>query len=130
MQIYRELFPIMRENSAKSRSRLVFIRTRNAENRNAILSLYGGINKDLNTQNVAGVSTVLAHIYPRMSEGFGRTVFKYIRPEDVAKKVLESVSKDQREVYVPGHMVYLDWWLKFAPSGITTLLDNFLFGDK
>lgn len=112
------------------KSRLVFILTSNAENRTAIQSLHEGINKELKADNEQNVTTVLAHIYPVISENDEKHIFGSINPKDVADKVLEDISKNRREVFIPGYMIYLAWWLKFTPTGFATLIDNFFFGDK
>lgn len=119
----------MRGNGPRGKGKFVFIRTLNAENRNAIQSLYEGISKDLKRHKVKGVSAVLAHIYPQIGNG-EQTIFGSISPDEVAQKVLEGVAKDRREIYAPEYMVYLTWWLKFMPAGITNLVDDFFFGDK
>jgi hypothetical protein len=114
-----------------SKGRLVFFRTiDDAENRNAIQSLYEGINKDLEVQKVEGVSTVLTHIYPKISNDEENHLFGHITPNEVATTVLEGISKGRSDIWIPGHMVYFGWWLKLMPSGFTSVLDNFLFGDK
>jgi hypothetical protein len=71
------------------KGRLVFFRTINAENRNAIQSLYEGINKDLKVQKVEGVSTVLAHIYPEIGSGEKNNIFDSITPDEVATLLIE-----------------------------------------
>lgn len=120
----------MKEKCMKTKGRLVFIRTSNAENRNAIQSLHEGINKELKADNEQNVTTILAHIYPIITEGNEKNVFGSISPKGVADKVLEDISKNRREVFVPEYMIYLSWWLKFTPTGFATLIDNYFFGDK
>lgn len=109
---------------------LVFLRAFDTETRDAVQVLYEGVNRDLRASKADKVSTTIAHVYPMINEDGARNIFGSIKPDFLAAEVLEGVSRNYRELYLPEYMVYFNIWLRFLPSGLTNLMESFLFGDK
>lgn len=132
------VFPIMKGNY---KGRLVFIRTFDADTRCAVLALYNSITNELNEYKaekikedvknkvkVEQLSTTIAHVYKKIDEDGERNFLGRVKPEDLAKVILESVSKGRDEVFVPNSLVYVAFWLKFMPTIVVNLVENLLFG--
>lgn len=110
---------------------LVFLRTFEAETRNAIVSLHDSITKDLKESKTDTVTTLIAHIYPKVtfdSESHG--IFGHVKPYQVAATVLDGVAKNRSVVYMPEYSMFFAFWLKFMPSAFVELIDGVLFDDK
>ena len=107
---------------------LVFIRTtESGETRDAIASLHEGITKNL--KDTRYVTTLIANIYPRISEhGEKNQVFGNVKPDVVASVILEGVAKKRGVVFIPQHMIYFSLFFRFVPSQLVNLIETFLFG--
>lgn len=115
---------------SNKKGHLIFLRSFEPETRDAVQVLYEGINRELRAAKVEKVSTTIAHVYPKVDEDGGRNMFGTIKPESLAAEVLEGVSRNFHELYLPEYMVYFNIWLRFLPSGLTNLMESFLFGDN
>lgn len=124
------------------KGRLVFIRAFDADTRSSVLTLYNSITNELkqykadkikedikNTEKVENLSTTIAHVYKRIDDGGERNFLGRVKPDDLAKVILESVSKGRDEVFVPNSLVYVAFWLKFVPTIVVHLVENLLFGS-
>lgn len=112
------------------KGRLVFLRSFEKETRNAVQCLHDAIAEDLILNDNTKVSTTIAHIFPKIgNEGGDKNIFGCVKPEVIAEKVLKGVSSNAREIYVPGYMIYLCFWLKFLPMPLEHMFEKILFGD-
>jgi len=127
--IFKLVLPIMKGNKKGS---LVFIRSSDFESRQAVQTLHESINKEIKDSNTKGVSTIIAHVFPKIaltsddSSIFG---FGIAKPDNVARSILEGVAKKRHEIYLPGYMVYCIFWIKLLPTTIANYFDNVLFNN-
>lgn len=124
------------------RGHLLFIRTYDADTRNAVLSMYNKFTKEIqeykdaktkeapaNAERLKGLSTTLAHVFPNIdADGKSNRLYGYIKPVDLAKKILGSVSQGRDELYFPDHMIYITYFNRFWPAPLVEMVENFWFG--
>lgn len=116
----------MKENN---KGHLVFLRAYEPETRNAVQCLHDAITQELMLAANCKVSPTLAHIYPKMSSEGERNIFGVVKPEVIAAEVLDGVARKVPEIYLPGYMVYISFWLNFVPTSLVKMIENVLFGD-
>lgn len=124
------VLPIIKGNK---KGRLVFIRSLDGESRQAIQSLSDLINHDLALSKIPGVKTTTCHVYP-VIEKPGETaepgMFGVIKIEDLATTILDGISHDHANVFIPSYMGYFNFWLRFVPPMFTNMWDDIFFGAK
>lgn len=117
---------------SNKKGKMVFIRTLDKGSRDAIMALYNQVNDEIKMTRTKDVSTLLAHIYPNISEerDGGFSLFGNKKPEEVARVILDGLAKERSVVYLPTFMVFIGFYMKFLPVSIVQAIDSLLFDDK
>jgi hypothetical protein len=84
----------------------------------------------LRASKVENVKTSIAYAFPKISQdGEKNLIFGNILPESLAEEVLDGIARDRKEIFIPGHMVFL-FWVRLLPSPVVNMIENFLFKNN
>lgn len=90
--------------------------------------------KELKPTKGDNVTTMLAHVYPKITydnESNGiYGIFGHVKPDLVASTILDGIARNRSVIYLPEYMIYISFWLKFLPTAMVERIDGLLFDDK